>query len=212
MIRIRITYEKGEGMRYTGNLDMQMVWERTIRREGLPLAYSQGFHPQPRIQQACPLPLGFLSLDEIVDVWLEMEEPDLECIRTAIQKASPASMIITRINLVDLRSPTLQTRVLSSLYQVTLLEPIPEADLESKISNIQQAVTLPRERRGKTYDLRPLIEKLEVNSSIPQSFMVQLAAREGATGRPEEVLLVMGMDPFSTRITRMKTILMEVEI
>lgn len=212
MIRIRITYEKGEGMRYTGNLDMQMVWERTIRRAGLPLAYSQGFHPQPRIQQACPLPLGFLSLDEIVDVWLEMEEPDLECIRTAIQKASPASMIITRINLVDLRSPTLQTRVLSSLYQVTLLEPIPEADLESKISNIQQAITLPRERRGKTYDLRPLIEKLEVNSSIPQSFMVQLAAREGATGRPEEVLLVMGMDPFSTRITRMNTILMEVEI
>jgi len=212
MIRIRITYEKGEGMRYTGNLDMQMVWERTIRRAGLPLAYSQGFHPQPRIQQACPLPLGFLSLDEIVDVWLEMEEPDLECIRTAIQKASPASMIITRINLVDLRSPTLQTRVLSSLYQVTLLEPIPEADLESKISNIQQAVTLPRERRGKTYDLRPLIEKLEANSSIPQSFMVQLAAREGATGRPEEVLLVMGMDPFSTRITRMNTILMEVEI
>jgi len=212
MIRIRITYEKGEGMRYTGNLDMQMVWERTIRRAGLPLAYSQGFHPQPRIQQACPLPLGFLSLDEIVDVWLEMEEPDLECIRTAIQKASPASMIITRINLVDLRSPTLQTRVLSSLYQVTLLEPIPEADLESKISNIQQAITLPRERRGKTYDLRPLIEKLEANSSIPQSFMVQLAAREGATGRPEEVLLVMGMDPFSTRITRMNTILMEVEI
>lgn len=212
MIRIRITYEKGEGMRYTGNLDMQMVWERTIRRAGLPLAYSQGFHPQPRIQQACPLPLGFLSLDEIVDVWLEMEEPDLECIRTAIQKASPASMIITRINLVDLRSPTLQTRVLSSLYQVTLLEPIPEADLESKISNIQQAITLPRERRGKTYDLRPLIEKLEAKSSIPQSFMVQLAAREGATGRPEEVLLVMGMDPFSTRITRMNTILMEVEI
>lgn len=212
MIRIRITYEKGEGMRYTGNLDMQMVWERTIRRAGLPLAYSQGFHPQPRIQQACPLPLGFLSLDEIVDVWLEMEEPDLECIRTAIQKASPASMIITRINLVDLRSPTLQTRVLSSLYQVTLLEPMPEADLETKIFSIQQAVTLPRERRGKTYDLRPLIEKLEVNSSIPQSFMVQLAAREGATGRPEEVLLVMGMDPFSTRITRMKTILMEVEI
>jgi len=113
---------------------------------------------------------------------------------------------------VDLRSPTLQTRVLSSLYQVTLLEPIPKADLESKISSIQKAITLPRERRGKTYDLRPLVEKLEVSSGIPQSFIVQLAAREGATGRPEEVLLVMGLDPFSTRITRMKTIMMEVEI
>ncbi len=157
MIRIRINYEKGEGMRYTGNLDMQMVWERTIRRAGLPLAYSQGFHPQPRIQQACPLPLGFLSLDEIVDVWLEMEEPDLECIRTAIQKASPTSMNITRIYLVDLRSPTLQTRVLSSLYQVTLLEPIPKLTWNPKFPASKRQSPYPG-NNGKTYDLRPLVE------------------------------------------------------
>ena len=65
--RYRINYSKKEGMRYTSNLDVHKMWERTFRRAKLPLAYSQGFHPQPKIQQASPLPLGFLSDYEIVD-------------------------------------------------------------------------------------------------------------------------------------------------
>jgi hypothetical protein len=58
MQRIRIQYAKTEPLRYTGNLDMHRIWERTLRRARLTIAYSQGFHPQPRLNQACPLPLG----------------------------------------------------------------------------------------------------------------------------------------------------------
>ena len=68
MLRVRITYTKSGGLRYTGNLDMHKIWERTMRRARLPLAYSQGFHPQPRINQASPLPLGMVSQVEMVDV------------------------------------------------------------------------------------------------------------------------------------------------
>ena len=46
-------------MRFTGHLDLHRAWERTFRRAHLPLAYTQGFHPQPRIQLAGALPLGF---------------------------------------------------------------------------------------------------------------------------------------------------------
>ena len=65
MERIRVYYSKTAPMRYTGNLDVHKVWEHTLRRARLPLAYSQGFHPQPRINQACPLPLGMTSRAEI---------------------------------------------------------------------------------------------------------------------------------------------------
>ena len=58
MERLRITYSKTAALRYTSNLDMHKIWERALRRARLPLAYSQGFHPQPRLTQACPLPLG----------------------------------------------------------------------------------------------------------------------------------------------------------
>jgi len=72
MQRIRVTYARTAPLRYTGHLDMQIVWERCLRRARLPLMYSQGFHPQPRINQACPLPLGMTSQMEVMDFWLEI--------------------------------------------------------------------------------------------------------------------------------------------
>ncbi len=51
-MRLRITFSKQGALRYTGHLDLHKIWERTARRAGLPLAYSQGFHPHPQIQLA----------------------------------------------------------------------------------------------------------------------------------------------------------------
>lgn len=71
--RFRIHYAKTQPLRYVSSLDLHKVWERYLRRAGLPLAYSHGFTPQPRLQQAHPLPLGYLGANEIIDVWLEAE-------------------------------------------------------------------------------------------------------------------------------------------
>src|SRR5512136_1850433 len=70
-MRLRIVFSKTGSLRYTGHLDLQTVWERTVRRAGLPLAYTHGFHPGPRIQIASALPLGYAGRQEIVDLWLE---------------------------------------------------------------------------------------------------------------------------------------------
>ena len=83
MIRVRLTYKKEASLKYTGHLDLHKVWERTFRRAQLPLAYSQGFHPQPRIQQACPLPLGFISQCEVIDFWLK-EDLLIDEVRAAL--------------------------------------------------------------------------------------------------------------------------------
>ena len=64
-------------MRFTGHLDLHRAWERTFRRAGLPLAYSQGFNPHPRLNLASALPLGFTSEGEVIDVWLEQDLADL---------------------------------------------------------------------------------------------------------------------------------------
>ena len=70
-MRLRIIFSKSGPLRYTGHLDLQTTWERTIRRAGLPLAYTHGFHPGPRIQIASALPLGFIGQAEIVDIWIQ---------------------------------------------------------------------------------------------------------------------------------------------
>ena len=77
-MRIRIVYSKADSLKYTGNLDLQKIWERLLRRANLPLAYSQGFHPQPRINQGCPLPLGFIGENEMVDIWLDFEQLNVQ--------------------------------------------------------------------------------------------------------------------------------------
>ena len=51
-MRVRITFAKQGALRYIGNLDLHKIWERSIRRAKLPLAYSQGYHPQPKINLA----------------------------------------------------------------------------------------------------------------------------------------------------------------
>ncbi len=205
MQRFRIEYSKMDALRYTGNLDMQKVWERYLRRATLQVAYSQGFHPQAKIQQACPLPLGFLSEVEIVDIWLDDDQVDAQGLMRALLNTPQPGIEIKSVEAIPLNSPALQSLVASAEYAVELLEPEAGADLPARLQRVLDAAALPRQRRKKTYDLRPLIEGLSLEqpdgTSLPR-LQMRLAAREGATGRPDEVLLELGLEPAQARITR----------
>lgn len=189
-------------MRYTGHLDLHRSWERTFRRSGLPLAYSLGFHPQPRLNLACALPLGFTSQCEVLDAWLENELP-CDQASTCLNHALPPGLEIQSIEVIDPQAPALQTQVVSAVYQITFLDDVP--DLEERIHGILAATQIERKRREKTYDLRPLIETIQLEQSSEDGYriiQVRLAAREGATGRPEELLDEMGIKFEDTRVHR----------
>ncbi len=66
--RYRILFSKTEAMRFTGHLDLFRAWERLLRRARMPLAYSSGFHPHPKIQIGAALPLGVTGDNELADV------------------------------------------------------------------------------------------------------------------------------------------------
>jgi radical SAM-linked protein len=201
-MRLRITFAKNEEMRYTGHLDLHRSWERIFRRAGLPLAYSQGFHPQPRINLASALPLGFTSQAEIVDVWLEENLP-VEKVEDSLKLALPPGLSLIDIQEVELHAPSLQTQVTASEYCVTLLDPVDK--LEVRLAELLKADSLPREWRNKKYDLRPLILEL---TQLPNDengrgcLRMLLSAEDGATGRPEEVLSALDIAPESARVHR----------
>lgn len=206
-MRIRVHFAKTEEMRYTSHLDLHRAWERTIRRANLPLAYSQGYRPHPRINLGAALPLGFTSQDELVDVWLEDTLP-LQEIYRRLMEAAPPGIAISAIEEIPQNAPALQTQITASKYIITLLEPID--DLEAKLANLSGISSLPRQRRGKVYDLKPLIQKilrLPDNEAGQQRLEVVLSATEGATGRPEEVILALGGKPELARIHRMALLL-----
>lgn len=202
-MRIRITFVKQGALRYTGHLDLHRLWERAARRAELPLAYSQGFHPQPKMNMAAALPLGFSSRCEVMDIKLEHDIP-LDDLATRLNATLPSGLQVLGIQQVEDRLPALQTQVAAAEYEVTLTEAAHGAELKRKIEELIAASSLPRERRGKTYDLRPLIEGLELQPN--DKIFMRLAAREGATGRPEEVLDVLGIPFDETRIERTRLI------
>ena len=207
MMRARITFTKQGALRYTGHLDLHRLWERAMRRADLPLTYSQGFHPQPKISLASALPLGFSSRGEVLDVRFNEELPTEE-IKTRMQSNLPKDIQVTKIEVIDERAPALQTQVLSSTYEAHLTEPVDGNELTERVKAIMLSESLPRERRGKSYDLRPLIEMLSVVTQADGKIWLRmtLAAREGATGRPEEVLNELGIEPETVRVERTRLI------
>ena len=196
--RCRLHFDKTPAMRFTGHLDLYRALERTIRRAALPLAYSQGFTPHPKLQLAAALPLGFTSRAELADMWLE-QAVDPAHVLARLQDAAPPGLAFRDAAAVASREPALQKQVAEAAYDVDLEDPAP-LDLEARIRILLATPELRRQRRGKEYDLRPLLTSLDLAG--PGRLRMQLSAREGATGRPEEVLGALGLDPLAARVER----------
>ncbi|MFH2037954.1 MAG: TIGR03936 family radical SAM-associated protein [Chloroflexota bacterium] len=208
-MRIRITFSKSGTLRYTGHLDLHRIWERTCRRAGIPLSYSQGFHPQPRISLAAALPLGFIGQAELVDLWLDHDE-DINTILKDLQASAPPGLILSAIQSIDQQQAALQTQVKSAEYEVQFLDPIDPKDVKACLATLFSSNSIPRQRRGKDYDLLPLLISLELKETgidDLHSLTMRLSASPGATGRPEEVLAELGFSSENTRITRTRLFL-----
>jgi radical SAM-linked protein len=209
--RVRITFAKGDTIKYTSHLDLARAWERSLRRARVGLAYSGGFNPHPRIQLAAALPLGHTGEAELLDAWLEKPMP-VEDFARAVVPVLPDGLTISQVHPVRLKEPALQTRIVAAEYRVTVERPPeptegrdgPAEPVEERIERVLAAKELVHERRGRRYDLRPLIERLWVEQVEGGEAVLgmQLAAREGATARPEAVLDVLGMGDTFARYHR----------
>jgi radical SAM-linked protein len=211
--RLRLTFSKTGPTRFIGHLDLALTLERALNRARIPVAYTQGFNPRPRMQMAAALPLGFTSECEMADIWL-METMEPEQMRQQLMAKMAPGIIVHQIEDVDLKGPTLQTLTTESAYTVTLLDPVDTAVLQQKITDLLAANTLVRERghgkKQKEYDLRPLIYDLRlVSAGDPAILEMRLAMEENKNGRPDEVLLQLELDPLASRIHRTAIVLNE---
>jgi len=200
--RYRVYYSKTEELRYVGNLDMQRIWERYLRRSGFKVAYSQGFHPQAKIQQACPLPLGFLSEDEQVDIYLNDDNYSESDVQHILIDTFQPGIQINQVFEVDLYSETITKLVTSSEYLVQLRDAPNELHLQASIEKLTNAESIIRTRRNKVYDLRPLIRT--INFAVPDAITMDMVTLPSATGRPDEVIDALGIPIENALITRTK--------
>jgi radical SAM-linked protein len=201
--RWRITFSKTEAMRYTGHLDLILTWERTFRRSGLPLSYSEGYSPRPVINLAAPLPLGYTSRGELGDFWLSeiVTKSDFE---NSLRKALPPGLDISHCaEISDLHGDKLPNLVLSAAYSIKIADQLTK--LSSQISMLLDRQQIIRTRKGKTYDLRPLIIDLSITlPPEPDCTILETTLKllPGATGRPDELLRELGIKVHKSHICR----------
>jgi len=207
-MRLRIIFSKKGWLVYSSHLDLMRAWERALRRAGLPLAYSGGYNPRPKLQLARALPLGHVGEREILDLWLE-EPMLLEDVSRMSVPVLPEGLTIKQVRQVDPKAPAMQTRVIGTVYRAIVEWDEEMEEVEARVEQALSADALTHERRGKRYNLRPLIEALSVTDVTKESVTLhmQLSARPGATGRPEAVLDVLGMGDAFARYYRERLIL-----
>jgi radical SAM-linked protein len=204
--RYRITFTRDRAVRFVGHLDLAKAWERILRRADLPVAYSQGFHPLPKITFASALPVGCTSECELMDAVLS-EPLDPSDMMAWLVPALPAGIAVTSITEVPLNAPALQAELRWAEYVVTVETDEAPEQIERKMRAFLAAPTLPRERRGKSYDLRPLVLSLSaeaVPGSSARIVMRLLADANAGTGRPDEVLAALGWGDAPAQIHRRK--------
>ena len=170
-MRIRVRFVKVGKVRWTSHRDLARVWERAIRRVGLPVAYSQGFSPRPKVHFGLALSTGHESLAEYLDIDVDAAhaaapvETELADLIGPLSAALPVGIDVTAIGVIPPSLDSLQQAVTSCSWEIEVRGAAPDA-VAAAIDRVlaEPELLLTRERKGKavTDDVRPYLLDLSV--------------------------------------------------
>lgn len=208
--RLRLTFSQGGAMRYVGHLDMVRTWERSLRRAAVPLAYSSGFNPGPRLFFASGLPLGCTGRAELADVVLK-EAMAPAAFQAQVAPHLPPGLVLYHVEEAPLKTPALQAVLKASVWQVDVASSASPDTLRARIAALLQAETLTagKQRKGRqvSYDLRPLVLAVSYEEEPEPGWhrlLLTLRSEPSATGRADAVLAALGLDDPAARIERLQ--------
>jgi len=210
MQRLRITFSRAEEVKYISHLDLMRLWERALRRAAIPMAYSQGFSPHPKISLAVPLAIGVTSESEVMDILLRRRVSPYFFIKV-VSEQLPSGIGILGVEQVSLTAPSLQSQVREAEYRVEVeadagVEKV-EAALCSFVAKEHMPLQHQRDTGVRRYDLRPLVHRLWLIGWQQSRCTLGMRLRTDSrgTGRPEQVIAALGFPqrPISIHRTRL---------
>ena len=156
MLTIRISFEKRAEAAYISLLDLQRVFQRILKRSGLPVYYTQGFNPHIYLSFASPLSLGQESLCESCEVKTAEENPDLSAWKETLQPFMPRGIVIHSVAPAKEKS----SEIGFADYTITLPASAEEALVAYNAA--ESAVISKKTKRGsKDVDLKTYIPRLD---------------------------------------------------
>jgi len=192
--KVRLRFKKVGEIRFLSHLELVHLFYRASKRADLPLCFSEGFHPMPRIVFATALPVGMESLMEVVDVECEGKITPPE-VMERLNRTLPPGIEIMDAGEVPLFFD-LSSSPHPSAYWIPLDHLIPREEAIAKIEKAldKKEFLIHQERDGKkrSVDIRPLIEKMETKERLGEEpqWGVELVIRKtaGRTAKPIEMV------------------------
>lgn len=224
--RLRLRYTRRGRMRFASHRDFQRALERALRRAGIPMAYSAGFTPHPKISYAGAAPTGAASEAEYVEIGL-VERCDPESVRLALDAALPDGFDI--VEAVEARGPALADRLEASVWEIEILASPEEVAQAVKSFLARDTVEVERLTKSgrRSFDVRSAVLRLETGdrqseggqpqdgprpagspAARPACAILTVVVRHGTPAvRPDDVLaglrLASGIEPLTSyRATR----------
>ncbi|HSK95845.1 MAG TPA: TIGR03936 family radical SAM-associated protein [Euzebyales bacterium] len=164
-MRVRARYTKQQKLRFVSAIDLGRIWERALRKAMLPIGYSEGFTPHPKVSFPDALPLGYASTGEYVELTFEVPV-DLDVAVAAFNRAALDGLRILDATVVAEGAPRLAKWLRASLWE--LRYPRDEiAALRDGVDALAHAEQIPVDRERKDIitrlDLKPALHAIVVD-------------------------------------------------
>lgn len=190
---LRIKYGKTSQGKFISHLDLGRAWERAFRRARIPIAYSQGFNPHPKISFGSALAVGVTSSGEYMDITLK-NQYSIQEIKDELTKYLPKGLVVYEIVEIDSKASALMSIIDRAKYliDIELLEDISLEEMESFFAGLfkEKQVLIQRStKKGlREKDIRPGIFELK-GAVWGRKIRVEMVVETGSGGnvRPEEV-------------------------
>ncbi|MFI9149642.1 TIGR03936 family radical SAM-associated protein [Streptomyces sp. NPDC053367] len=185
MQRIRLRYTKRGRLRFTSHRDFQRAFERALRRAEVPMAYSAGFTPHPKVSYANAAPTGTGSEAEYLEIALT-EARDPETLRVLLDESLPPGLDV--VDAVEARTSGLADRLSASVWELRL-PGVDPADAARAVAAFNGAETVEVQRMTKngvrTFDARSAVVGLE---SADESTETHSSPADRPTDQPCAIL------------------------
>jgi len=179
-VRVRFRFSKVGKVRFTSHRDVARMWERAVRRTYLPIAYSEGFSPRPKMSFGLALPTGGESLAEFVDIDVVGDDYVVEDLPPRLSPLLPVGVEVSRAVVLEGSTVSLQADVMASswIMQVGQIS-LPQAQDAVDAALASEILMVSRDCKGAESfdDVRPAIESLEVAGPATDGQGVMVRAR-----------------------------------
>ena len=190
--QVRIKYEKRTSARFTSHLDLIRLFERSFRRAGIKLVYSQGFHPHPRIAYGPPLAVGYTSDGEYMDIQYYFEKG--REIKSALNRVLPEGLRFLETRSLYGKHQSLASIINRAEYEVDLYKTFDQSYLNQLIAAfLEREQVIIRRKRGvdeRDLDIQPFIESIRLDENTNR-LNLSLNITNGKTARVAEILSEM---------------------